>query len=255
MDAEKLCIVACADSWRASFPPVQSRFFEPKPYEEFYDLEADPDEVRNLAADPAAAAATMQAMRTALDEHMLAINDNGFIPEGSRLEGYLQSRIPGVYPLREIMQLAALAAGGDADRLTELTASLDADNEVIRYWAATGLLVRAGRALPAADAIRKALARENVPQVRIVLAETLTHVGAAATGVAELAKLLAADQPEMVRLQALNALTYVDDPSAAMPLVHGLMGDPGYLGRAATYLARVQAGTFDPHVPLLPPRG
>ena len=57
----------------------------------------------------------------------------------------------------------------------------------------------------------------------------------------------------MVRLQALNALTWLDDPSPAMPMVERLVDDRGYLGRAATYLARVQDETFDPSASLLPP--
>jgi len=36
--------------------------------------------------------------------------------------------------------------------------------------------------------------------VRVVLAEGLTHVGHAETGVAELAKLLASEEPAMVQL-------------------------------------------------------
>ncbi|RIV84129.1 sulfatase [Aurantiacibacter xanthus] len=233
--------------------PVQSRFFEPKPYEEFYDLAADPDEIDNLAGNPGSGSGVLNAMRKALDEHMLAINDNGFIPEGSLLEGYVESRQPGAYPLAQVMALAARAAGGTADEVDALAAELSSDNEVIRYWAATGLLIRGEGAAPFAGAMQAALEAESSPQVRVVLAEGLIHVGRAEAGVTELARLLADSSAEMVRLQALNALTYVADPSTAMPAVEALVDDPGYLGRAASYLARVQDGTFDPHVSLMPP--
>jgi len=56
-----------------------------------------------------------------------------------------------------------------------------------------------------------------------------------------------------VRLLALNSLTYIADPSVAMPAVRVLVDDRGYLGRAATYLVRREDGTFDPYVSILPP--
>lgn len=245
-------------SWHSHYlagnlSPVQARFFQPKPFEEFYDLEADPDEVNNIADEPREGASVMSDMRRALDKHMLAINDNGFIPEGSPLEGYLASRQPGFYPLAQVMVVAARAASGREGEVDALVRDLGSDNEAIRYWAATGLLIRGGGAVSAAAAMRDALETESSPQVCVVLAEGITHVGHADLGVAELASLLSDDQPEMVRLQALNALTWVDDPSLAMPMVERLVDDRGYLGRAATYLVRVQDGTFDPSVSLLPP--
>lgn len=245
--------------WHAKFlagelDPVQSRFFEPKPYEEFYDLETDPHEITNLVEQPGASASVLNAMRQALDEHMLAINDNGFIPEDSRLEGYLQSRAAGAYPLAQIMQVAARAAQDRTEDVEQLVADLGSDNEVVRYWAATGLLIRGQSASLAKSAIEAALERESVPQVRVVLAEALTHVGEAEKGVEELKALLSGSDTEMVKLQALNALTYIDDPSSALPLVEALIDDRGYLGRAATYLVRKASGSFDPFVPLLPPR-
>ncbi|MFE7476875.1 sulfatase [Streptomyces sp. NPDC057575] len=76
---------------------VQDRFWGTKPAEELYDLRTDPDQVRNLANDPAHAA-RLRRLGHALDEHLMDINDNGFIPEGSPLEGWENSRKPGAYP-------------------------------------------------------------------------------------------------------------------------------------------------------------
>lgn len=61
--------------------PIQDAFFAPtKPAEELYDTEADPDEVHNLAADPAHRE-TLLTMRAALDRWIAETNDLGAIPE------------------------------------------------------------------------------------------------------------------------------------------------------------------------------
>ncbi len=81
----------------------------------------------------------------------------------------------------------------------------------MRYWAATGLLIRKSGARPAKAALIGALRDEQSAQMRIVMAEALTHLGE--------------------------------------------WQDKGeYVGRANTYLVRRHDGTFDPSVPLLPPR-
>ena len=51
-----------------------------KPAEELYNLEADPYELRNLAADPTCAA-TREKMSNELDAWMLSIRDLGVVPE------------------------------------------------------------------------------------------------------------------------------------------------------------------------------
>jgi N-sulfoglucosamine sulfohydrolase len=51
-----------------------------KPAEELYDCDADPANVRNLAADPTHAG-TLARLRDALDEHLAAVGDLGTVPE------------------------------------------------------------------------------------------------------------------------------------------------------------------------------
>jgi uncharacterized sulfatase len=61
--------------------PVQDLFFAPtKPKEELYDVEADPDEVRNLADDPRYRDKLLE-MRAALDRWLVETKDLGAIPE------------------------------------------------------------------------------------------------------------------------------------------------------------------------------
>lgn len=227
---------------------AQSRFFEPKVYEEFYDLSKDPGEVRNLASDPAFAA-TIGDMRRALDAQMIAINDNGFIPEGMAQEGYEESRRQGAYALPAIMALAASAAVGDAAQADRFAMLLRDADPLMRYWAATGLLVLKDAARPQAAAIRQALQSERVPQVRVVLAEAATHVGQERAGIRALEGLLDASTSDPVRLQAINALTYVAHPMAAKALPAIIKAkEDGYMfvRNCAIYLEAVLTDRYDP---------
>ena len=226
---------------------VQSRFWRGKPAEELYDLERDPDEVRNLAGDPRQRE-RLARLRRALDQHMLETNDNGLIPEGSALEGYEQSRERGAYPLRRAMRLAELAAERDEDNLDRLVAALDDDSEVIRYWAATGLAMLGERAAPARRELERVLERDESPQVQVAAAEALARMFVTEGSIAFLAATLDAHENLRVRLQAIRALTNVGVlAKPALPAVQRAAADPDeYVGNAGRYLQRVLTGTYVP---------
>ncbi len=226
---------------------AQWRFFETKPYEEFYDLAADPDQLTNLIAD-AGQATRIAAMRRALDRHMLAIVDNGFIPEGSPAEGFAISRDPAQYPLKAVMALAQAAARGDPRKLGLLTAALRHPNGVIRYWAATGLLILKDRAGPAAELLAEAARNDPWPSVRCVAAEALCHVGRTDTGIASLSELTLASGEFAPRLMALNSLDSLANlAKAALPALVTAAVDPNeYILRAARPLVARLKGEYRP---------
>ncbi|MXQ66860.1 sulfatase-like hydrolase/transferase [Actinomadura rayongensis] len=233
--------------------PVQERFWREKPAEELYDLHADPDEVYNRAADPRYRG-HLNRLRRALDQHLLDVNDNGFIPEGSPLEGYDASRAPGAYPLRRVLDVAGTAIRRDPRDVARLTRALADKNEVIRYWAASGLLMQKGKAAaPAADDLTRILADDPSPQVRIVAAETLARLG---NGTEQAISYLAAtldDHPDaQVRLQALNALTYLGDAARpALPAIdRAAHSTAEYLHNAGKYLNLVLTGAYTPTTPI-----
>jgi arylsulfatase A-like enzyme len=230
---------------------AQRRFFEPKPYEELYDLNADPDQIDNRIDDPAMRTRANE-LRRALDRHMIAINDNGLIPEGSPIEGYEASRRPGAYPLKRIMALAQAAARGDPRKLDMMRNALSDQNEVIRYWGATGLLILGKAAAPAAEQLADIAVEDPSPRVRVPAAEALVRLGREEAGVTALAKLAAPPEPAPVRLMAMNALD--QNPMAARSVLGVIeraatSDEDASVKDAAVHLSSILRGIYDPGAP------
>ncbi len=164
--------------------PAQDAFWNTKPPEELYDLQNDPDEVKNLASSSA-----HQEIKTKLrneqQQHALRIRDVGFIPEGER---FVRSRAgspydlghdEGRYPLARVLEIAELASMLKPDALPALKKALIDEDSAIRYWGALGILMRGKSAVAdAPDLLRTAL-KDSSTDVRIVAAQALAQYGAA----------------------------------------------------------------------------
>ncbi|MDQ4053284.1 MAG: sulfatase-like hydrolase/transferase [Actinomycetota bacterium] len=226
---------------------VQSRFWRTKPAEELYDLESDPDETVNLIDRPRHFS-KVKAMRRALDEHMLRINDNGFIPEGMAAEGWDASRRPGAYPLARVMELAGAAIRRDPANVPMLGAALQDPNEIVRYWAAMGCSMLGPSAAPANDVLLSAATADVSPWVRAQAADALLATGRATRAVAVLNGLVGnPGNPVPVRLQAVWSLARAKQEAlAAVPVLTLLSLDLGNLGNAARYALRQVTGTYVP---------
>ncbi|MBM4016752.1 MAG: DUF4976 domain-containing protein [Planctomycetes bacterium] len=220
----------------------QKFFWEEKPEEELYDLQADPSEVKNLVGSPEHKE-VLARMRAALREHMLNIRDNGFIPEGSPLEGYDSARDPQAYPLERVLDVADAATKRDPANLPRFIGWMEDPNECVRYWAVMGCLMLREKAAPAAAALAKRLT-DSSGQVRAAAAEALCYVGDGSAGVAALAELLAGHENPWVRLQAANALDHIGRKAApALAAVEKACADANnYVQRAAQYTASALKG-------------
>ncbi len=195
--------------------PPKTYFWQPKPAEELYDLASDPDEVHNLVDAPAQRA-VLDELREANRRHLLAIRDVGFLPEAEqhRRAGsgslYELGHDAQKYPLEKILAMAELASSRAAGAEAQLRQGLADKDSGVRYWAATGLLIREAAAVRAAHAeLRQALGDES-PSVRIVAARALGLYGDAADLAAGLAVLKGLASPESngvyVAMEALNAV-------------------------------------------------
>ena len=137
--------------------PPQTFFWETKPAEELYDLEADLDEVNNLINSDEHQE-ILKELRQAQQQKILEIRDLGFMPEADmhRLADggapYLIGQNNELYPLKKILAMAELASSGTQDGQAKLVAGLDNQNSAVRYWAAMGLLMRGEDAVKQAHA-------------------------------------------------------------------------------------------------------
>ena len=151
---------------------VQSRFWQPKPAEELYDLHNDRDEVNNLASAPQHAK-VLEELRQAHRAHTLKIRDIGLLPEAeihSRAKGgapYDAGRDDKTYPVERVL---AAAEAASSLKPVDLSGFLKDPDSGVRYWGAMGFLMRK-KAAPLA------LLEDIAPSVCIAAAESLVSFG------------------------------------------------------------------------------
>ncbi len=190
---------------------VQARYWQPKPSEEFYNIESDPYEIDNLIDDSKHKDQIAQ-MRETLRRDIIRTRDIGFIPEGmsERLAGdktlyeYAQS---DAYPVERIVDIADLATSRDASALPKLLAACEDQHPVIRYWGATGCLILQEKASQAKKKLRKLL-DDEWDDVRVVAAEALSYLGETELALDTMKSIIDGEET-FATLAALNALDYM----------------------------------------------
>lgn len=241
--------------WRRLFDEgrlnaAQAAFWQPKPPEELYDLENDPDEVRNLAESPVHQR-VLKTLRKELRRHAHDILDVLFLPEGEmhrRSAGgspYDMAREPGRYPFERVFATAELASSLKSGAAPKLLAALADADAAVRWWAAQGFLMRGPAAVrPAQAELRRAL--EDVsPDVRIAAAEALAAHGDEPDRLRALAVLGpladARRNDVFTAVAALNALDLLEEKARPVAAdIRVLPADgPTPHGRYQTYVPRL----------------
>ncbi|MEI6235805.1 MAG: sulfatase-like hydrolase/transferase [Planctomycetota bacterium] len=184
--------------------PATSMFWGEKPAEELYDCFADPDSIHNLASDPAHKA-TLERMRVALEKRCVANKDNGFMPEGSELEGYDASHAAGAFPIERVYALACLAAERNAENLPKLIEALNDPSEAIRWWGAQGCTMLREKAVGAESALRKTL-DDKSGAVQVAAAEALARMGKLDAALPVLDRCIRDTKTGFTALHAANVL-------------------------------------------------
>jgi arylsulfatase A-like enzyme len=226
------------------------RFFGVKPAEELYDTQADPDNVHDLARDPAHRD-TLLALRSKLRDWRLAIRDTGLLPEGERARRAAARSLtiaemaaePELYPLEKYLSASELALRADTDAVSALVALTKQEDSGLRYWGAYGLLLRGGTA-PREDGAQSALEQlltDPCPEVRATAAWALLHPPATAAKAREsLRSVLKGDAA--AALFALNILEWThEDPLHYADLLEPLLASEdtmysGYIKRMVSHL-------------------
>jgi uncharacterized sulfatase len=161
---------------------AQSHFWQTKPPEELYDLEADPDEVDNLARLPQYAA-TLERFRRAQEGWMREIRDVGLLPEPEmhvRSAGstpYQMGHDEKRYNYGRVRAEAAEASALEPSATSRLARDLADPDSGVRYWAASGLMMRGSSAVSQAAGGLRRLLEDSAPSVRIAAAEALGQYG------------------------------------------------------------------------------
>jgi uncharacterized sulfatase len=190
--------------------------------EELYDTQADPNQLRNLAADPEHRP-VLERLRGELRRWQLSTRDAGLLTEPqvwARLKEdttpWSVARDRTQYPLERFLE-AADAVGRDGAAMLHRERLRDADDGV-RYWAAVGLHAAVELTEPDRSALRQSL-RDGSPVVRIESAAALARHGEAGPALDVLSAALRDDSPEVV-LHAARALELLGP--AARPVHPGM---------------------------------
>lgn len=152
---------------------LQQALFLPRPAESMYDLKNDPWEVHNLIQDPAMQP-LIDSMRTALRENIIRSKDVMFLPEYRRAEiskyttPYKYRLQEKDYPLNNILAAASLSGKRGEPVLIKQIALLKSKNNIVRYWALTGLKAQDPGYLKRHKKALEQTLNDNFPPVQIL---------------------------------------------------------------------------------------
>lgn len=205
--------------------PPQTYFWETKPPEELYDLQNDPDEVKNLAASPQFRS-TLERFRKAHRAHELHVKDVGLLPEAemhARAKGsspYEMGHDPTRYPIERVLATAQLASSIQPGVTARLTKAMQDPDSGVRYWGVMGVLMRGGEEVTKTSAELRKVLHDRSPSVRIAAAEALGRYGTQEDVDSVLPLLIKlADSVEngsYVAMQALNAIDALGKKAAPL---------------------------------------
>ncbi|MDF1861751.1 MAG: sulfatase-like hydrolase/transferase [Verrucomicrobiales bacterium] len=214
-----------------------------KPVEELYDLDNDPHEINNLAADPAHAE-KLAELKQALFEWQVEIGDLGLIPESEitirekeagSTYAILHGKSDQSVFIKELTSIATKASEG-VPAFPDLVAALGHDDSVIRFWGATGLGNFAEEAADykgATKALKGALGDAS-PTVRIAAGRALCRMDRTEPALDVVAKELSGEG-EWARLEASIVLDELEE--VARPALAALQG--GLIDQPNKYIIRV----------------
>ncbi|MCA9048923.1 MAG: sulfatase-like hydrolase/transferase, partial [Planctomycetaceae bacterium] len=228
--------------------PESAQFLTaPRPPEELYDLQVDPWELHNLAADPAHGE-VLKRLSAECDRWQLSVRDAHLLPEilldeeeqkvGSRRQ--ILHAVGGDLRTQKLLQLAKLSRAPQANDESVLLQAAATDDPAQRWWAVTGLTALKSPSPAAQQAVTAAAADASVA-VRIAAARGLHVLGSDAAALNVLTAALKQDD-EFVRHAALVQLDEMGSAGqAAVPQVRELVEELRKSRRKLEYAGNVAA--------------
>lgn len=198
---------------RGRLTPAQGAFFAPRPSEALYDLETDPFELHNLAADPAYAK-VLQNLRQRLRERLKGMPDLGFLPESAFLEvgladpvGYGRTHAD---ELAKLVDVADLSLRPFSEVRARLEAVLRGGSVWERYWALVACAAFGREAASLAPQAQNLARTDPERLVRVRAAEFLVLASGADPVPVITAALRATRDPVEAALM-LNSVVWLQD--------------------------------------------
>ena len=188
------------------------QFFQAKTPEALYDLDADPDEVNNLAGNPEFAQ-QLQRMRLQLDDRLKSLPDLSFVTEAVMVDdalanpvSYGQSHSAQISKYIDTVNLALLPT---AEALPAIQSALASEDAWVRYWALVACSSLGEDAKPLVPTIKKFLL--DVEPLVVVRAVEYLAVNSNEETQGYLYRSLqrATNEPELLRM--LNSIVYLRD--------------------------------------------
>ncbi len=195
---------------------AQSQFYKPKPLVQFFDTQADPWHVNNLADMPEHRR-RIRDLQEDLDRWMIGVRDVGLIPEplfcelvgpdkdAKTLYEYARS---DRYPVARILTVAQECSKGDAAKVGDYLAYVRDANPIVRFWGAYGLFLTRADTAEVKAALQGLLNTEPLAGNRLMAAQALGVCGAADAAFEAIMAETKKVTDGYVFLQALNALQY-----------------------------------------------
>lgn len=197
---------------------LQSEFFEARPAEQLYDIEADPYETKNLATDPEYAN-VLKDLRARMTSWVKSMPDLSMYPENVLADEAFDNPVAFGQAhkddIAQFVDVADLNLVPFSDAKVGILKALTAEDPMLRYWA---LIVCSSHGQSAAEFVEQAksiAANDDNRMVRIRAAEFLGLIGAMNPQSVFIENLKAAESGIEVGLM-LNSLTLLQD------------GKPGY---------------------------
>ncbi|CAL1516818.1 sulfatase [Chitinophaga sp. MM2321] len=193
----------------------QKSLFEERPAEYLFDTENDKWEANNLVNDPRMKP-VLAKMRQQLTTDILAARDVMFLPEYefgliSKTTNLYEFRLRDEnYPIKEIYEAASLSGKRGGDITRKQIRLLKSKNNIVRYWAMTGLRSQSEKDLKPYRSAVVAAILDEYPPVAITASAIAYQVFKEKAGEENLKKYSSSDNMDL-SLMSINYLLYVDN--------------------------------------------